>query len=203
MSTIPTRAILDLWFGNCAENPEDIPEHSGFWFAGGTAFDTALREQFESSLKQAAAEPAWHGKDIHERLARILLLDQVTRNIYRGTPAAFATDPLALKLCMDALESGADTELTPIERSFLAMPLQHAEHRENQQLSVSYFSNLIELARHPAEQASLRSNADYAKQHAAIIERFGRFPHRNDILGRNSTDAEIAYLNDGAPRFGQ
>ncbi len=203
MNSIPTQAILDLWFGSCAEHPEDIPDYSGMWFVGGTAFDNALRDGFLTSLRQAAGEPAWNGKDIHERLARILLLDQFSRNIYRGTAAAFATDPLALKLCLDTINSAQDRALTPIERSFLAMPLQHAEHREMQVRSVAYFSRLIDIARHPEEEKSLRGNAEYAKQHADIFNRFGRFPHRNALLGRPSTDAENAYLNTGAPRFGQ
>lgn len=203
MNAIPTQDILDLWFGVCAEHPEDIPDYSGLWFAGGTAFDNALRERFTDSLKQAAAEPAWNGENIHERLARILLLDQVSRNIYRGTTAAFATDPLALKLSIDAINNKADQALSPVERCFIGMPLQHAEHREIQKLSISYFSSLIETARHPEEAKVLRGNADYAQQHADIILRFGRFPHRNDILGRPSRAAEINYLNAGAPRFGQ
>ena len=200
---IPTQAVLDRWFCDCVEQPELIPKVSRQWFSGGEAFDRMLRDEFETALKQAASEPGWNGEDIHERLARILLLDQVSRNIYRGTPAAFASDPLALKLCVDAIESGDDTRLTPIERSFLAMPLQHAEDREIQKLSVSYFSNLVATARHPEEAKNLRGNADYAQQHAAIVERFGRYPHRNAILGRESTAEELAYLNDGAPRFGQ
>ncbi|MGB1580777.1 MAG: DUF924 family protein [Nevskiales bacterium] len=201
--SIPTQAILDCWFGNSAEQPQTIPKVSGKWFVADEQFDQQLRDQFEAALMQAAADADWNGSDIHERLARILLLDQVSRNIYRGTPRAFATDALALKLCQDAIESGDDTRLTPIERSFLAMPLQHAEDREIQKLSVSYFSHLVATARHPAEETKLRANADYAQQHADIVQRFGRYPHRNKLLGRESSEEEQRYLNEGAPRFGQ
>ena len=201
--SIPTSAILECWFGDCAQHPENIPKVSSRWFSGGASFDALLRNQFEDALNQAANEPDWNEDNIHERLARILLLDQVSRNIYRGTAKAFAFDDIALKLCKDAIESGDDTRLTPIERSFLAMPLQHSEDRESHQLSLSYFSNLVATARHPAEEKNLRGNADYAQQHAAIIERFGRYPHRNKVLSRESTPEEVDYLNDGAPRFGQ
>lgn len=201
--SIPTQAILDCWFGDSLERPETLPEQNQRWYAGGAAFDQALRKNFAAALDEAAAETDWDGTDSYERLARVLLLDQVSRNIFRGTARAFATDPLALKLCLRAIDQGADAQLAPIQRAFLAMPLQHAEDCDIQQRSVEYFASLPALASHRFELDCLLSNADYARQHAQIVQRFGRYPHRNSVLGRASTPEEKAYLNDGASRFGQ
>lgn len=201
--SLPVREVLDFWFGDCLIRPESIPGQNRRWYAGGEAFDAQLRERLADALAEAAGDPAWDGEDIEERLARVLLLDQVSRNIHRGTARAFATDPLALRLALAAIDRGDDTLLHPIQRAFLAMPLQHAEDREIQRRSAEYFRALPALAAHPLERECLEGNAGYARQHADIVLRFGRYPHRNTILGRDSTPEETDYLNNGAPRFGQ
>ncbi len=201
--SIPVDAILESWFGDAAAHPENLPAVSQRWYSGGPAFDAELRERFGAALELAASDADWNGDDIRERLARVLLLDQFSRNIHRGRAQAFATDPLALRLSLTVIDNGRDAALTPIERSFFGMPLQHAEDRQIQQRSVAYFRLLKSLARHPQEKSNLSDNLAYAIEHAAIIERFGRYPHRNDVLGRDTTSAERDYLNQGAPRFGQ
>ena len=135
------------------------------------------------------------------RLALILLLDQLPRNIHRGTPAAFAQDPLARDLCLKGLSIGADKSLSPLERVFFYLPLEHAESREQQARSVALFEALAaEQAGTPA-QATFAGFADFARRHQVIIERFGRFPHRNDILGRTSTPEEAAFLQQPGSGF--
>lgn len=200
---IPVQRIYECWFADCIVNPEQLPAVSTRWYQTDANFDQMLKHEFGSALVVAAEGHDWNQPDMQARLARVLLLDQFSRNIYRGSARAFACDPLALKLCLDALDTGQDKQLAPIERAFLAMPLQHAEDPAIQRRSVRYFSSLVSLARHPLELNCLASNADYARQHADIIQRFGRYPHRNEVLGRPHTAREEAYLNDGAPRFGQ
>lgn len=201
--SMPTEAILDCWFGDSLTRPETLPAQNQRWYGGGDAFDQELRDRFATALETAANEPDWDGADIEERLARVLLLDQVSRNIYRGTARAFVTDSLALRLSLAAIDRGEDVALHPVQRAFLAMPLQHAEDRTVQQQSVRYFESLPALASHRIELDCLLNNADYARQHAAIVQRFGRYPHRNAVLGRASTPEEIDYLKTGAPSFGQ
>ncbi|WP_234919664.1 DUF924 family protein, partial [Aeromonas veronii] len=134
-------------------------------------------------------------------LALILLLDQLPRNIHRGTPAAFAQDPLARDLCLKGLSIGADKSLSPLERVFFYLPLEHAESREQQARSVALFEALAaEQAGTPA-QATFAGFTDFARRHQVIIERFGRFPHRNDILGRTSTPEEAAFLQQPGSGF--
>ncbi len=136
------------------------------------------------------------------RLALIILLDQFSRNVYRGTAAAFAQDEAALALCTEGIELGQDRELEPCERTFFYMPLEHAEDAEAQALCVRKFREVAADAPAPWRDIFER-NVDYANQHKEIVDRFGRFPHRNAVLGRASTPDEDAYLADDAPRFGQ
>ncbi|MGL4505848.1 MAG: DUF924 family protein, partial [Aeromonas sobria] len=130
-----------------------------------------------------------------------LQLDQLPRNIHRGTPAAFAQDPLARDLCLKGVSIGADQSLSPLARVFFYLPLEHAESREQQARSVALFEALAtEQAGTPA-QATFAGFADFARRHQVIIERFGRFPHRNDILGRTSTPEEAEFLQQPGSGF--
>ena len=122
------------------------------------------------------------------RLARILLLDQFTRNIYRGQARSFAGDPLALQDTLHLLAQAQDLTLAPLQRWFALMPLEHAEDVAMQDRSVSEFTQLAAL------DPRLSGALDYAHKHREVIERFGRYPHRNAILGRASSEAELAYL---------
>ena len=195
--------VLDFWFADAPAGPDALGRRNRVWFRGGEAFDGECAEGFGETLAAAARGELGHWKrSPRGRLALVLLLDQFSRNIYRGTPAAFAQDEQALMLCREGLDIGHDRQLAPCERTFFYMPLEHAEDRDVQRLSVHLFERLAEEA--PQEwQPLLMANAGHAREHRMIIEEFGRFPHRNGVLERTSTPAEEAYLADGAPRFGQ
>jgi len=124
------------------------------------------------------------------RLAEILVLDQFSRHIHRDKPLAFACDPLALALAQEAIDRSADEALTPTERVFLYLPFMHSESSKIQRVSVALY-----------EKNGLPDNLDFALKHKAIIDRFGRYPHRNEILGRVSTSDEIAFLAEPGSRF--
>ena len=135
------------------------------------------------------------------RLALILLLDQLPRNIHRASPAAFAQDAKARDLCLRGLSLGADKALSPLARVFFYLPLEHAESREQQARSVALFEALAaEQADGPARE-TFEGFADFARRHQVIIQRFGRFPHRNAILGRTSTPEEAEFLQQPGSGF--
>jgi len=135
-------------------------------------------------------------------LALILLLDQIPRNIYRGTSRAFAQDEKALNLAYEGMKTGADAGLTPIQRVFLYMPLQHCESPDVQEESVAAFRRLAAEAP-PEHRAVFEGCLHFAELHERIVKRFGRFPHRNRVLGRRSSEAEAAFLAAEAQTFGQ
>ncbi len=173
-------------------------------FKTDTQFDAAIRQRFEPTMDAAAASSLedWAGAP-RGRLALILLLDQFPRNVYRGTAAAFAHDPKALDLSVSGIVAGLDRHLEPLERLFFYMPLQHAESIREQELSVAQFEELAQSVEAGLLTDTLAHSADHARQHRDIIAEFGRFPHRNALLGRSSTDAEIRYLELGGATFGQ
>ena len=183
--------VLNYWFHSAVE-PEPRFE---LWFKKREETDAFIRERFEPLVKTLASGHAydWAAQGPKETLAAIIALDQFPRNIYRGTPKSFATDRLALSLTSNMMVMGADHQLSLIERWFVYMPLEHAEDRTTQRASVAAFTELRDAA--PSKQKSLFADAlDYALKHADVIERFGRFPHRNEILGRKSTSEEAAWL---------
>jgi uncharacterized protein (DUF924 family) len=190
------RAILDFWF-----LPPDAPGHDrnrAAWFRRDEAFDAEIRDRFGSEVEAALAgtiapDPA----SADETLAAILLLDQFTRNLYRGTKRAFAGDAQALAWASALVAAGRDKNLPPIRRWFVFMPFEHSEAPIDQERSVALFDGLRREAQDPAFDAAY----DYALRHRAAIERFGRFPGRNAILGRASTPEEIAALEAGEFRF--
>lgn len=168
--------VLAFWFD---ETPPDT------WFAKDAVLDAAIAERF-GRLRDAvlASGAAGWADEPDTLLAAIILLDQFSRNIYRGRGEAFAGDALALNLTHRALARGWDAAIPVERRAFLYMPLMHAEDREEQRLSVQCFTKL-----------GNPDNLDFARQHRAVIDRFGRFPSRNAALGRASTEAEKAYLS--------
>ena len=190
MSTPATpEAILAFWFGAMPH------AERAAWFRKDPAFDRTIRERFGDTLARglAGAFGEWC-LTAHGALARVVLLDQLTRNAYRDTPDAFAGDTRALATARDAIERGLDRALDGYERWFLYMPFQHSEDVLVQRRSVALFAAL-------AGDAGLDGPLRYAKRHAEIIERFGRFPHRNAILGRASTPAEAAFLREPGSSF--
>jgi len=190
------RAILDFWF-----LPPGDPGHDRFrpaWFRRDDAFDEAIRARFGADVDAALAgtlqpDPA----NADQVLAAILLLDQFTRNLFRGSPRAFAGDAQALAWASALVAAGRDKNLPPIRRWFVAMPFEHSETPIDQERSVALFDGLRREAQDPAFDAAY----DYALRHREAIARFGRFPGRNAILGRTSTPAEIAALEAGEFRF--
>jgi len=192
--TAPAAAqrVLNEWFG--ALGTEADGQVQTKWFKKDEAFDALLRERFQPQVEAALrGEYLDWDRSPWGVLARILLLDQFTRNIFRDTPRAFEGDALALEA---ALALRADmTALTTLERWFALMPLEHAESLEMQALCVEEFESLA------TQDERLRDALDYARKHQAVIQRFGRFPHRNAILGRSSTAEELSFLQQPGSRF--
>ena len=188
--------VLQFWLGASRPSNSEALQCKQQWFSKSDDLDTRIRERFEPAV-QAALHGGLVGwaDGVWESLARIILLDQFTRNIYRGTPASFAGDPLALQLALGLCDSGQDQQLPAVIRVFVYLPLEHAEDPALQQRSVQLFAQLKDSHPAPDElQAYLQGTWDYALRHQAVIARFGRFPHRNAILGRSSTAQEQEYL---------
>jgi uncharacterized protein (DUF924 family) len=194
-----SEAILDYWFNGLNDQTLIDLESSTVkrWFSGEEATDREIRERFEEDHLQAARGEykAWEDSP-RGRLALVILLDQFPRNLYRNSLKAFGTDPMALDLSSRSMEDGFDEPLALIERTFLYMPLMHAESVERQEKCKQQFSLLMELAkeRSPLNVGYFTYSHEFAVKHAVIIERFGRFPHRNAILGRQSTPEEAEFM---------
>lgn len=194
--------LLDDWFANCREDFACSQDRMDFWFATDEDRDARLQKTYLPWIEalDGGELQAWMGST-HGRLALILLMDQLTRNLFRGTARAFAYDARACNLTLIGIQTGEDKTLTPAERMFFYMPLEHAEDIHCQNLCVASFEGLA--ADYPDHSTLIDSYTDYARHHREIIQRFGRFPHRNDVLGRTCTSEEQSYLDQGAPRFGQ
>ena len=203
MSATTPKDVTTFWFRDATRSPEALERRGAVWFGAEPAFDHECATRFAASLEDAArgALDDWAGTP-QGRLALVILLDQMPRNIHRGSPAAFAHDAQAATHCVAGIESRQDRSLHPVERVFLYMPLQHAEDLGLQRRSVERFESLAAEV-DDAWRAGFVENAHYARLHRDIVERFGRFPHRNRVLGRESTEEELSYLADGAPTFGQ
>ncbi|CBL44381.1 Protein of unknown function DUF924, bacterial [gamma proteobacterium HdN1] len=183
MSLLPeAKAVLDFWF---------MESEAKQWFFKDAAFDQRIRERFLEQLKQAAAAELYPWRTTAEgRLAEIIVLDQFSRNVYRDSPQAFSQDSIALVLAQEAVEANALAQLNASQRSFLLMPYMHSESRAIHQVAEALFK-----AHTPA------NNYDYELRHKEIIDRFGRYPHRNEVLGRTSSEEEIAFLKQPGSSF--
>jgi uncharacterized protein (DUF924 family) len=195
--------VLEFWFGVAPFDTARLEERTRFWFGGdGEAAmrsrDALIRTTLEPMLERAArGEFAAWAASPKRRLALIILFDQVPRNAYRGTAAAYAFDREALALAAEGLQLAADAALDPVERLFFYLPLEHAESMEAQNASIVAFDRLV--AESPPElRAFAESLRGYARKHRDVIEKFGRFPMRNAPLGRDSTPAELEWLASGA-----
>jgi uncharacterized protein (DUF924 family) len=186
MNTASWQPALDFWF-----LPETDPGHGKSrpeWFRKDPAFDALIHQRFGEEISRAlAGEFVEWDSDPRGALARILLLDQFTRNAFRDTPRAFAGDARALATARAMVDSGRDRMLGAVERGFVYLPFEHAEDMAMQERAVALFNVL-------AAEPGLGDIADYAVRHRDIIAHFGRFPHRNRILGRVSTPEEIEFL---------
>ena len=194
-------SILQFWFGAEPAKAATDPACARLWWSKQPAVDEEIRMRFGALVEQAGRGEleAWAAEP-EGRLALILLADQFTRNIHRGTPASFALDPQARRWCLEGLEEGAFDGLLPIQRVFACLPLEHSESLEHQDLSVAEMQELRDLV-DATERATFQGYADYAERHREIIRRFGRFPHRNAILGRTSTAEEVAFLQTPGSSF--
>ncbi|MEO8487189.1 MAG: DUF924 family protein [Betaproteobacteria bacterium] len=183
------RDILAFWFGPAPHAAREA------WFRKDDAFDATIRARFGDAVDNAigGAYEAW-GATPHGALARIVLLDQFTRNIHRGTPRAFAGDALALACANALVEAGDDRALDPFERWFAYLPFEHTETLGTQERSLALFGAL-------ARETGVGDPLAWAEKHAVVVRRFGRFPHRNAILGRPSTPEEIAFLREPGSSF--
>ncbi len=194
MNAETARAILDFWF-----LPPDHPGHGAYrpeWFRKDAAFDAAIRARFGADIELALnGEPAEATDEA--LLARLLLLDQFTRNIFRDTPRAFAGDAQALSLATMLVSSGRDKNLSPWQRWFAYLPFEHSESLLDQERAVALFAAMRREMQHEAFDSAY----DYAVRHREVIARFGRFPHRNTILGRASTAEEIEFLKQPGSSF--
>ncbi|MDX1481019.1 MAG: DUF924 family protein [Woeseiaceae bacterium] len=196
-------AVLSFWFQEKELSAPQIDGRMDVWFGEDALFDEQIRSEFADDVEKASADELDHwAKTPRGRLALILLIDQFRRNLFRGTPEAYSCDAKALKLCVEGAMSKGDAGLTPIERVFFYMPLQHAESRKVQAKSVDIFNRLANAVS-PTYRETFMTIAQFAELHRDIVDRFGRFPHRNKILGRENTAEEAEYLAGDAPTFGQ
>lgn len=176
------RQIINFWF-------DEIQPDS--WWNKDDSFDALLRERFSDVHKQASRCELFEWREKPQgRLAEIIVLDQFSRNMFRDSDKAFAYDAMALALSQEAIACGADQALVPLQRSFLYMPFMHSESLKIHEVAVKLFS-----------QNGIASNLEFEFKHKKIIERFGRYPHRNAVLGRTSSAEEIAFLKQPGSVF--
>ena len=194
-------AVCSFWFGELDADGMADQATAARWFASDPAFDATIQNRFGALYDEAITGrlDAW-ASSARGRLATILLLDQFSRNLQRGTAAMFDHDARALHLTREGLELGLDRSLALQERVFFLMPLMHSEQLADQQHALAAFTELAADAPEAARPV-LERNVDFARQHLQIVERWGRFPHRNAVLGRPSTEAELAFLQTPGSSF--
>ena len=197
------RLVIEFWFGELPMQPDGLADRHRLWYGVDAATDTLIRDRFGTMVEAAVAGSyrRWETQAL-SRLALIVVLDQFTRNIHRGRAGAFDGDARALRLALDAIDRGMDREVDPIARGFFCLPLQHAEDLAIQERSVRVAERFDAECR-AAFGTYPAALARYAREHRNIVARFGRFPHRNEALGRESTADELAYLAGDAPSYGQ
>lgn len=196
-----TNAIHEFWFGTDVDDVRTADQKKKIWWSKDVALDSVIAQRFEKSTLAAADGllDSWKSTP-RGLLALILLTDQFPRNMYRGKPSSFAYDHIALQLSMQALEQGFDQLLRPIERVFIYLPLEHSESIADQERAVQLLAQLANDAA-AAQKSTFEGFHQFAIRHRDIIARFGRFPHRNEILGRTSSDEEIAFLKTAGSSF--
>jgi len=195
MSAIATD-ILNFWFDNPTAPESEYGQLRRVWFRKHPDFDQQVRDRFLTAY-EAARQGHYDDWVQHPRpaVALVVLLDQFPRNMFRGTPQSFATDDQALAVAQQAIAIGHDQAVIPVERLFLYLPLEHSENLHHQQQCVTLIESLVEAA------PDLESTLDYSYRHRDVIARFGRFPHRNAMLNRPSTPAEVEFLQQPGSRF--
>ena len=184
--------VLDFWFKELSSKD---------WFNGPDRVDHAIESRFRETVEAvySGQHDDWL-QSAQGRLAAILTLDQFPRNLYRRQPRSFSYDDKALKWCLDGIARDEDSHLEPIQRVFFYLPLEHSEKMENQDLSLQKYSALVTSVE-PDEREQFRVFLNYAWRHYEIVKRFGRYPHRNDVLGRVSTGKELKFLEQPGSSF--
>jgi uncharacterized protein (DUF924 family) len=188
--------ILRFWFGDPQDPQGEYGQQRQVWFKKSAAFDDTIRRFFLMDYEWAVAGDLdeWRQEPL-SCLALVLLLDQFPRNLFRGNGQSFASDRTALTTAYSAIDRGYDQQVLPVERLFFYLPLEHSENLADQDRSVELVRSLHEA--HPGFESPL----DYALRHREVIQQFGRFPHRNEILGRENTDEEVDFLQQPGSRF--
>lgn len=195
--------ILMFWFEEKESSAPQIDARMDIWFGDDPHFDAEIKKEFSDDVDRASAGELDHwAREPRGRLALVLLLDQFRRNIYRNKPEAFKKDKAALKLCIEGASAKMDQQLSPIQKVFFYMPLQHSESLKVQKKSCEIYRHLANSVS-PTQKETFNTVLHFAELHADIIEQYGRFPHRNKILGRKNTPEEDEYLAADAPTFGQ
>jgi len=195
--------ILSFWFMEHELSAPQIDGRMDTWFGENPVFDEEIAKAFAEDVDRASEGSLGHwAHESRGRLALILLLDQFRRNIFRSSPEAFEKDKMALKLCVEGAMEKKDKDLAPIQKAFFYMPLQHAESRKVQAKSREIYQRLAEAVS-PTYRETFETIAQFADLHADIVERFGRFPHRNKLLERENSPEEDEYLTGDSPEFGQ
>lgn len=186
--------VLDYWFAGATDSNDCAQQQSTLWWDPLPEMDSDIRDRFGALLNVLVNGGNRYWLQFPEsRLAAIIVLDQFSRHIHRDTPTAFSADLLALNWSLSGIQAGMDKQLTPIQRVFFYLPLEHAEDFEVQKKSVLLFRQLLKQVRDD-ERELFQQYQNYAEEHAATIEQFGRFPMRNVALDRESTDQELQYL---------
>ena len=189
-----SEAVLTFWFGEIRDESSYFEEYAPRWFVQNADFDQEIVRSFRADYELAAQGQLTHWTETARGgLALILVLDQFPRNMFRNDPRAFATDPMAQQIAEQMIAAGLDRQLRLVERYFAYVPFMHSEDRKHQQRSVMLFQQLAE------ERAYF--DTSYAVRHQEVIDRFGRFPHRNTVLGRVSTPEELAFLKQPGSSF--
>jgi uncharacterized protein (DUF924 family) len=197
----PWQPLLDWWFGPGETVAEVVAAQQGLWFGKKDSQDDYAREHFAPLVRQALAGELEDWLETAEGwLALILLLDQLPRMIHRDTPFAYSGDARAQSVVARGLAAGWEQALAPLEQTFVYLVLEHTENLESQDLAIELFAGLLEQVS-DEERSYFDGSLDYAHKHRRVIARFGRFPHRNQVLGRESTAQEISYLEEPGSGF--
>ena len=203
MDSVNTAAILEFWFGAAAESPAEVRTAKKYWYRSGPRLDKEIIQRFSNDHIEAQRP---HSKDAQgdarDLLARILLLDQFSRHLYRGTAKAYAFDPMAQDFAQRLHWPRLDLSCSPIEKVFALHPFHHAENPQLQRVGIEQLEQITKKS-DKAWQGVLTGFLKSFEDHALIIDRFGRFPHRNSILGRTQTNAEIKFMKTTKQHFGQ
>lgn len=196
--------VLDFWFAGVDGDAPPPPHRMALWFGANPTLDAEVRARFGAAWDDAVAGrlSAWAAAGPLGRLALILVLDQLSRNIHRGRAEAFAGDALARALAVEAIDAGEHLLVPPLYRLFFILPLEHHEDMASQERALALTEALAADAP-PALQKDAQGWVQFAVRHVELVRRFGRFPHRNAVLGREPTPEELAYLAGGGETFGQ